>query len=309
LRPTTGLLVGVLATLLRYPAAAAFHALFHMNGPALSFGMEALTAGVNGGGVALILLVFAQVRAREAAARAAAMAELRALQARMNPHFLFNALNAIAALSALNPKAVPAATARLGRFLRGSLEQHDRLTVPFREELAIVEAYLEIESLRFGKRLRVKTDLAADTQDVHVPPFLVQVLVENAVRHGIQPREEGGLVHVTARVEGPLLVVSVYDTGVGIAAEQLRQLRREAADGSHALTLLKRRLRGLYDDGFTLDIRSHPGKDTTVTVCVPLKSQLVIREVGAKHDSSRGRRGRAARPGVPVRAAGGHAEG
>jgi LytS/YehU family sensor histidine kinase len=83
------------------------------------------------------------------------MAEVRALQARMSPHFLFNALNTIAALSAIDPRAVPGATSRLARFLRGSLEQHDRVTVPLREELEIVAAYLDVELLRMGGRLRV----------------------------------------------------------------------------------------------------------------------------------------------------------
>jgi two-component system sensor histidine kinase LytS len=143
LRPATGFALGLSASLLRYALALGFSALFRLNRPPLSLGMEAQTALINGAGVALVLQVAAQVRAREESARAAAMAEVRALQAGMSPHFLFNALNTIAALSAIDPRAVPGATSRLARFLRGSLEQHDRVTVPLREELEIVATYLE----------------------------------------------------------------------------------------------------------------------------------------------------------------------
>jgi LytS/YehU family sensor histidine kinase len=136
--------------------------------------MEAQTALINGAGVALILQVVAQVRAREESARAVAMAEVRALQARMSPHFLFNALNTIAALSAIDPRAVPGATSRLARFLRGSLEQHDRVTVPLREELEIVAAYLDVELLRMGGRLQVERCVEAGLLEAQIPPFLVQ---------------------------------------------------------------------------------------------------------------------------------------
>ena len=194
LRPATGFALGISATLLRYALASGFSALFRLNRPPLSLGMEAQTALINGAGVALILQVVAQVRAREESARAAAMAEVRALQARMSPHFLFNALNTIAALSAIDPRAVPGATSRLARFLRGSLEQHDRVTVPLREELEIVAAYLDVELLRMGGRLKVERCVEAGLLEAQIPPFLVQPLVENAVtaRHPAARRGRPG---------------------------------------------------------------------------------------------------------------------
>ena len=164
--------------------------------------MEAQTALINGAGVALVLQVVAQVRAREESARLAAMAEVRSLQARMSPHFLFNALNTIAALSAIDPRAVPGATSRLARFLRGSLEQHDRVTVPLNEEMEIVTAYVDVESLRMGDRLKVEWCIDSGVLEAQVPPFLVQPLVENAVKHGIQPSDEGGRVRLEAWAEG-----------------------------------------------------------------------------------------------------------
>ena len=98
----------------------------------------------------------AQADDRDEQTRVAALAEVRALQARMNPHFLFNALNALCALSRVAPREVPRATGRLRQFLRASFEQQERVLVPVEEELAVVRAYLDIESLRLGDRLKVE---------------------------------------------------------------------------------------------------------------------------------------------------------
>jgi LytS/YehU family sensor histidine kinase len=111
---------------------------------------------LQGLGTALILAIVEQVRDRDEQTRAVALAEARTLQARMNPHFLFNALNALAALATVAPREVPRATGRLRQFLRASFDQQERLLVPLEEELAVVRAYLDIESLRLGDRLKVE---------------------------------------------------------------------------------------------------------------------------------------------------------
>src|ERR1700726_5133307 len=108
---------------------------------------------MQGIGTALILAIVARARDQDGQTRAAVSAEVRALQARMNPHFLFNALNALAALATFAPREVPRAAGRLRHFLRASFDQHQRPLVPVEEELAVVRAYLDIESLRFGSRL------------------------------------------------------------------------------------------------------------------------------------------------------------
>ena len=270
LRPATGFALGLSASLLRYALASGFSALFRLNSPPLSLGMEAQTALINGAGVALVLQVVAQVRARDESARAVAMAEVRALQARMSPHFLFNALNTIAALSAIDPRAVPGATSRLARFLRGSLEQHDRVTVPLREELEIVAAYLDVELLRMGGRLKVERCVDAGLLETQIPPFLVQPLVENAVRHGIQPRDEGGRVRLEARAEGRWLHITVADTGVGLAPALDEWPGRGPGDRAHALDLLRLRLAKLYDRSFSLEVRGTPGAGTIAAIRLPL---------------------------------------
>jgi two-component system, LytTR family, sensor kinase len=281
LRPATGFALGLSASLLRYALASGFSALFRLNGPPLSPGMEALTALINGAGVALVLQVVAQVRAREESALAAAMAEVRALQARMSPHFLFNALNTIAALSAIDPRAVPSAISRLARFLRGSLEQHDRVTVPLREELEIVAAYLDVELLRMGGRLRVERCVEAGLLEARIPPFLVQPLVENAVRHGIQPRDEGGRIRLKAWAEGRWLHITVADTGVGLAPGRDEWPGRGTGDRAHALDLLRLRLAKLYDGSFSLEVRGDPGAGTTAAIRIPLEGceRPAVREV------------------------------
>src|ERR1700740_2898679 len=143
-------------------------------------GMASVLQGL---GTALILAIVEQVRDRDEQTRAAALAEARALQARMNPHFLFNALNALAALSRVAPREGPPATGGVRPFLRARFDQQDRLLVPVEEELAVVGAYLDIEALRLGDRLKVEQTVVPGLLKALMPPFSLQPLVENAVQH------------------------------------------------------------------------------------------------------------------------------
>lgn len=268
LRPVTGFLVGAFFSL-------AGTGLAHVlgRGSSLSVPLEVLKALVNGGGVALLLLMVDQLRVMDAQARAAAMAEVRALQARMNPHFLFNALNTLAAMSATEPDAVPQATDHLARFMRAALEQHDRPVVPLREELDTVSAYLEIERLRFGERLQVGEQIDPAVLDDPVPPFLIQPLVENAVRHGararLQERGQPGVVRLDVRPHGDRLAIAVADNGPGMSEEQRRAAMQAPPDGAHALALLRRRLHSLYDADAQLNIGRGSEGGTLVTVSIP----------------------------------------
>lgn len=269
LRSWAGFALGAAVSLLRYVLTSGLGHVLLLPGPPLPLRMEAMTAVINGVGVAVILKVLEQVRDLEESSRLAAMSEVRALQARMNPHFLFNALNSIAALATTRPQSIPATVARLGRFLRGSIEQHDRTTVPLREEMAVVTAYLEIESMRFGDRLRTEIDVPDALLDEAVPPFLIQPLAENAVRHGLQPLRGEGTVSISARSEGGTVVVLVQDTGVGLSDNTLARLRHGADPEPHAISLLKRRLEGLYGREHTLDVRSRDGGGTLAEVRIP----------------------------------------
>jgi sensor histidine kinase YesM len=173
-----------------------------------------------------------------------ARAQLRMLQMQLQPHFLFNTLHGIAMLTDTDPAAAETMAVKLADFLRATLRLQDVLEVPLRTELELLRAYLEIEELRFGDRLVVKFAVPPDLLDVPVPSFLLQPIVENAVRHGVAPRVEAGHITIGAAREASLLVLSVEDdgpgfdtdpfaiAGVGLSATRHRLALRYGAAGS-----------------------------------------------------------------------------
>ena len=207
----------------------------------------------------------ARARAVEAMRVELAQAELRALRAQVNPHFLFNTLNTIAALIPLDPPAAEDTTARLAEVFRYALRSSDRELAPFGDELAFLRSYLEIERTRFGARLRIEESIEPGLEAVLVPSLLLQPVVENAVRHGIAPRPEGGTVRLTARREGGNLVVEVADDGPGLDPDA------EPAGTGFGLHSVRERMRaGGQADGLTID--TAPGRGTRVRVSMPLET-------------------------------------
>jgi two-component system LytT family sensor kinase len=233
-----------------------------------------IAAVLQGLGTALILAIVQQVRDHDEQTRAAATAEMRALQARMNPHFLYNALNAIAALATIAPREIPRAAGRLRQFLRASFDQHERALVPVEEELAVVRAYLDIESLRFGSRLKVEQAIDPGLSKVLMPPFSFQPLVENAVQHGLHSCSRAGRLRLLIRPAGQWLELSVSDDGEGVPTTEVEQVFFAERSGAHALVLLRRRLQGLFGRSFQLVIRSEVGQGTTVTLRIPLRKRF-----------------------------------
>jgi len=234
-----------------------------------TFGELGMDLVLQGLGTALILAIVAQVRERDEQARAAVSAEVRALQARMNPHFLFNALNVLAALATFAPREIPRAAGRLRQFLRASFDQHDREFVPLEEELAVVRAYLDIESLRHGARLKVEEAIDPGIADTRIPPFSVQPLVENAVQHGLQSSSGAGRLRIAVRPAGRWLEMSVSDDGQGVPSQEVEQTFFAERPQVHALVLLRRRLQGLFGRSFRLEVDSDVGQGTTVTLRIP----------------------------------------
>jgi len=145
-----------------------------------------------------------------------AEARLHALGSQLQPHFLFNALNTVSAFTEREPKTARRLMAQLGELLRASLDHAARPEVPLRRELAFLDDYLGIERARFADRLDVAVCADDATLDAHVPAFLLQPLVENAIKHGVGPRAAGGRVDVEIRRTGDRLVVRVRDDGVGL---------------------------------------------------------------------------------------------
>ncbi|MBI1798016.1 MAG: histidine kinase [Candidatus Eisenbacteria bacterium] len=180
-----------------------------------------------------------QVAAREA--------EVRALRAQLNPHFLFNSLNSINALVGAHPEAARRMCESLGDFLRQTLALGARESVSLGEELALVDRYLAIERVRFGERLRVECRLEPAVERCLVPPLLLQPLVENAIKHGIAERIEGGTVRIAAARHDGVLTIEVEND-----ADPDARSRRGAGVG---LANVRRRLDALEGRDTRLDVR------------------------------------------------------
>lgn len=148
--------------------------------------------------------------------RQTAEAELAVLRAQINPHFLFNALNTVAALIGEQPDEAEATVEHLAGLFRDVLNASGQALVPLRDELRLVERYLNVEQARFGDALEVSIDADPEALDQPVPAFAVQTLVENAVKHGIERKRGGGRVDVTARLADGVLLIDVTDTGAGL---------------------------------------------------------------------------------------------
>ncbi|MCM2258390.1 MAG: histidine kinase [Vicinamibacteria bacterium] len=180
-------------------------------------------------------------------------AELKALRAQLQPHFLFNALNSISALTTVDPAGARDMCLRLADFLRLSLRHGQRETIPLGEELALVERFLAIEQVRFGDRLRVDWQVDATAREVPVPPLLLQPLVENAVGHGIAGLVEGGAVRIEARREGGRLHLAV-ENPVDVDAPARR--RGEGV----GLENVRRRLAAAYAGAARIEVEPVPGR-------------------------------------------------
>ena len=231
---------------------------------------------LQGLGTALILAIVARVRDRDEQTRAVVSADIRALQMRMNPHFLFNALNALAALAKVAPREVPRATGRLRQFLQASFSQPERTLVPLEEELAVVDAYLDIESLRFGGRLEVEQTIGPGLLKVLVPPFSFQPSVENAIEHGLRSLPGAGRLRLVIRTTGPWPEMNVTDNGQGVPSTEVERLFFAERPQVHALVLLRRRLQGLFGRSFQLEVRSEIGEGTTITMRIPLQARFQV---------------------------------
>jgi len=201
-----------------------------------------------------------------------AQAQLQALRMQVNPHFLFNTLNAIAVLVRGGETSKAGRTLRLlSDMLRATFKGADVQMAPLREEIDLVERYLEIEEIRFGDRLRVEIEVDPDVSEVPVPYLLLQPLVENAVRHGIAPHAEAGVVRVSARPtttqgqKGVELVVA--DSGSGFPKDPETLLAESEGVG---LANTKRRLETLYGDAHTLELGTAAEGGARVTLQLPL---------------------------------------
>lgn len=199
--------------------------------------------------------------------------EFRALQAQLNPHFLFNALTTIGFLLHESPSRALDTLLKLTSLLRAVLRRSAGAFVTLGEEMEIVESYLAIERARFEDRLRVAIDVDVSLRGLRVPPLLLQPLVENAIKHGISNRREGGMITVTATLEDrpdgtQLLRFAIIDTGAGASPASMAHQARTGT----GLANLHSRLRHYYNDDAVLVIESVEGHGTRVDLSIPIAS-------------------------------------
>jgi len=194
----------------------------------------------------------------------ATQAELKALKAQINPHFLFNVLNTIAALIHTDPVQAEATVERLAQMLRYVLVASEQGLIPLEEELAFVDSYLRIEEARFGKRLCVTREVASETLDVPVPSLILQPLVENAIQYGWG---SDGSVDLTihAQPQSDEVVVSIVDHGPGISPHH-----RTGQGPGHGLRNVDERLRKTYGETYGLEIGANEPHGTIVTIRIPV---------------------------------------
>lgn len=221
-------------------------------------------------GLAHIFSTQLEIADFEAMARLKTEAELKSLQAQIHPHFIFNALNTITSLIRIDPLQARKLLNNLATFLRYSLKRERE--IPLREELSYVEAYLSIEQARFKDRLNVIYSIQPDIDlEILIPPFTIQPLVENAVKHGLKPKVTGGEIWIKIYREASHTVISVEDNGVGILNSNNIKKQNSAGLG---LYLVNERLRRFYGDESIVRIESFPEIGTRVFFKIPNKHIL-----------------------------------
>jgi sensor histidine kinase YesM len=198
----------------------------------------------------------------------AAQAELKALKAQINPHFLFNTLNTIAALTHTNPQKAEETIEKLAEMFRYALMSSERGKVSLREELSFTNRYLEIEKVRFDESLRIRQEIERDVDDVLVPPLVLQPLVENAIRHG---RGQDGSVDLMIRMttQEDELAISIADRGPGM------QIDFRSVKGSGVgLRNVDERLRKTYGESYGLEIGSNEPHGAIIAFRIPLEQEM-----------------------------------
>jgi two-component system, LytTR family, sensor histidine kinase AlgZ len=212
---------------------------------------------------------------RERALKLASEAQLAALESRIHPHFLFNALNSISSLIPEDPRRAEQLIGRMAALLRFSLDANQSGLVPLEREMKIAGDYLEIEKARFGGRLRYRLDVPEELMQTLVPPLAVQTVVENAVKFAVAPRREGGWIEVTGRAEDGAVEIEIADDGPGFSSAALKP--------GHGRDLRRQRLAAGFGGRAALQLRPHAG-GMKVAIAVPAHAGAEARHA----DSLRG---------------------
>ncbi|MGE5458691.1 MAG: sensor histidine kinase [Methanococcaceae archaeon] len=190
--------------------------------------------------------------------------ELQVLKSQMNPHFIFNAINSISGLINENPQKAQFALSQLSSLLRYSLNVNKNETVPLEEEMHIVTDYLELESIRFEERLKIKMDISADSLRAYIPPLIVQTLCENSIKHGISKLQDGGELSIRSSVDKKHLRIEITNSGKVVDNGD-----KDEASG-YGVRNTRQRLALLYGDNASFDLRNISDKTVLAEVVIPL---------------------------------------
>ncbi len=245
-----------------------------------------LTIPANGFGVMVLLLVINDAIVRNSAEETlrqlhrqeiiaekeralASETKLSALRARIHPHFLFNVLNTIAELCRIAPDRAEDASIRLSQLMRSALDCGASRTVPIHEEISTVKTYLQIEKERLGERLEFDITMPPDCGSVHIVPFSIQILTENAINYGVAPKSQCGHISINLRQFKKSVSISVKDNGAGMCPASLRHTLEITSAGLHGLQILNEQLRLIYGPKARLRIFSHEGNGTLVVFKIP----------------------------------------
>jgi two-component system LytT family sensor kinase len=197
--------------------------------------------------------------------KALMQARMDALISQINPHFLFNTLNTVSSLIRFDPDTARTVLLKLANILRRRLKSQIHF-VPLKQEMEFIDDYLDIEVVRFGRdKLQVRKEIEAETWDDMVPSMLLQPLLENAIRHGIGPKIEGGMITLRATRSKGHLVIEVIDDGVGIPEPR----RHDILESGIGISNVHERLKVLYGQDFSMKIKSQPGKGTAIRIEIP----------------------------------------
>lgn len=198
-------------------------------------------------------------------------ARLAALARQINPHFLFNTLNSISTLIRINPEQARTMIVKLSNIMRRLLRKQENLS-PLREELAFIDDYLSIETVRFGEKLQITKNIDPNTLDMLVPSMVLQPLVENSIKHGLSSKIEGGRMQIESSSIGGRLLLVVEDDGVGIPEEKLATLFEQGIGVSN----VNERLKVLYGNEFRFSVMSYKGHGTRTEIEVPQGAATLV---------------------------------
>lgn len=232
-----------------------------------SFIMGVILYGVMAG---VFYVMFYQQRIKEKEVKTARLesetrqAELKALKSQVNPHFLFNTLNTIYALMDSDVNKAKKTVTELSDLLRYSMASFYKERVPLQDEIEMVKQYLDIEKARFAERLAVQYNIQKDIMDHNVPPMILQPLVENAIKHGIAPLKEGGMISLSMQSQNERLQIIIEDTGKG-AAKNGSTVEKNGI----GLKNLKKRLEFVYGDDFILNAEPKEKSGFVVRLEIP----------------------------------------